>query len=745
MSVAGFDIGNDSSFVALARRGGIDIIANEVSNRNTPTMVSFKDMLRSVGEAAAGQYVVNSKNTISQFKRLIGRRFSEVDVQNEIRLLPYAVERGVNDEIMIRVEYNGATAYFTPVQIMAMLLKKLADTAEKGNENLKLADCVIAVPAHFTEIQRRAMFDATRVAEVNCLKLMNENSAVALAYGIYRSDLTDTNVVNVAFCDMGHSCLTVTIASFLKGKLKIRGVSFDRNLGGRDFDRVLYEHFADEILKKHKLNVRTNTKATIRLLAACEKLKKVLSANAASKITVESIMEDTDISFDYSRDELEKLISTSSARIERVLAEALLISGLTKDQVSAVEITGGSSRVPLVQKLISSFFGKEVSKSLNFDEAIARGCALQAAILSPLFKVRNFEIYDMGLYPISLSWIWTQDQSEMEIIPSAAGETKAANAMIPRFHTIPFGKSVALKYDRASGFELRASYHDPTILPQGSPTNIGRYVVDKLPPVSSPSIIRVNVKVNMHGILELSDVEVVEAGAFATSSASENVAPKIPVLPIVWRHADSDIQCWIDFEKKISIRDQEIIQSAEKKNALESYIYDMRDKLEKSLSDFASPQEKSAFVATLTSTEEWLYEDGSSLSSLQYQAKLDSLKIFGDRIVLRYTEHHSIRPAISNLFQLVNRLYEISSGKDPRYSHIPPSELERLRGEVHGVGTWLQQTNTAIASLAKSADPLLLTEEVVRRGTALDTLARSILISPTSAAAAAKTTNPTQS
>jgi len=193
---------------------------------------------------------VNSKNTISQFKRLIGRRFDEPEVQEEIKNFPYAVVRSADGGILIRVSYNGEDVTFTPERILAMLLKKLADTAEKANGGLKLADSVIAVPAYFTDAQRRAYLDATKIAGVNCLRLMNENCAVALAYGIYRTDLSETDPINVAFCDLGHSSFSVTIAQFVKGKLKILGVGFDRNVGGRNFDRLLFDHFATEIQKK---------------------------------------------------------------------------------------------------------------------------------------------------------------------------------------------------------------------------------------------------------------------------------------------------------------------------------------------------------------------------------------------------------------------------------------------------------------------------------------------------------------
>eukprot|EP00002_Diphylleia_rotans_P014938 TRINITY_DN289_c1_g1_i2.p1 TRINITY_DN289_c1_g1~~TRINITY_DN289_c1_g1_i2.p1 ORF type:complete len:636 (-),score=148.09 TRINITY_DN289_c1_g1_i2:1470-3377(-) len=612
MSVVGFDVGNESCFIAVARRGGIDVIANEVSNRNTPAMVSFKDKARHVGEAAAGQYIVNSKNTISQFKRLIGRRFSEPDVQDELKYLPYTIRGGPKDEILIDVQYNGETTTFTPERVMSMLLKKLAETAEKANGGTKLADCVIGIPAYFTDAQRRAMYDATRIAGVNCLRLMNENCAVALAYGIYRTDLSETEPINVAFCDLGHSSFSVTIASFVKGKLTIRGVGFDRNVGGRNFDRLLFEHFADQVQKKYKLNVRSNPKACIRLLAACEKLKKVLSANASSKIAVESLMEDTDITFDYTRDEFEALVANYLEKLQPALEQALSSSGLTVDQLYSVEITGGSSRVPAVQQRIIKFFGKDLSKSLNFDEAIARGCALQAAILSPLFKVRDFEINDINQYPINFSWKWSGDHGKMELDDAASENVTSGSTIFPRSNAIPSSKMVTLKRVNQTGFEIHAFYENPQLLSQGASTELGRFYIDNIPVKENPTRVKVSVKLNIHGILTvpsaqlLEDYEEVEQpketkpaaeGAAAETMDTSDAKPKtvkktarteLTIKSVVAELSEADIQKHIESEAEIALQDRILMETAEKKNAVESYIYEMRDKLDGELSAFVT-------------------------------------------------------------------------------------------------------------------------------------------------------------
>jgi len=273
MSVVGFDFGNANCTIAVAQKGGIDVILNEVSSRQTPCMVSFGEKERYIGEPALSQYMRNIKNTIVNIKRILGRKWNEPELQEELKSLPFKAVQLENNEVGVEVMYCFEKKVFTPVQIVAMILQKLKQITEKATEK-GCCDVVISVPGFWTDFQRRALLDASKIAGLNCLRLLNESTASALGYGIYKTNLSETEPIHVMFVDMGHTATSVCIVEFLKGKLKILSSAYDPHLGGRNFDQVLVDHFVKEFKDKYKIDIRTNQKAMIRLEVACEKLKK---------------------------------------------------------------------------------------------------------------------------------------------------------------------------------------------------------------------------------------------------------------------------------------------------------------------------------------------------------------------------------------------------------------------------------------------------------------------------------------
>jgi heat shock protein 4 len=408
MSVVGVDLGEYKSVVAVARNRGIDIVTNEVSNRFTPSMVGFNGDQRLLGEAAKTQEVMNFKNTITSIKRLIGRDFKEKDVQEiEKKFCLYNLVEDINGGIAAEVQYQGETKRFSMIQLSSMYLtviKKIAEAALKT----AVSDIVLAVPAYYTERQRLALINSAEIAGLNCLRLITEPAAAALVYGITRvADLPETEPRHVVFVDLGHSALTVSVVAFTKEKATVKATAFDRHLGGRQFDEDLVHHFAKEILAKHKLDVTTKPKALLRLRVACEKLKKVLSANSNGVLNVESLTDEVDVHSALTRDQFEDLIKLSLERVEAPLRIALHNAGIRKDQVDFVELIGGSTRIPAIRKIVSEFFNNRegiISTTLNLDEAIARGSAFQCAMISPLFKVRDYNLKDVNLFDIKASW-----------------------------------------------------------------------------------------------------------------------------------------------------------------------------------------------------------------------------------------------------------------------------------------------------------------------------------------------------
>jgi len=507
--MSGFDVGNQRSLIGVTRKGGIDIIDNEASNRLNPSLVSFGNKQRYAGEAAATYFLTNVKNSISQIKRFIGRRYSEV--KDEIKRVPFVVKELPDDEVGIEVNYNGQQVVFTPVKILAILLGKLKQIHEDKTK-IKSSDVVIGVPAYFTDAQRRAMLNAAEIAGLNCLRLLNETTATALDYGFYKLDWPEQNPVHVMFIDIGHSATTCSIVDFTKGKLKVINHSFDSNLGGRDIDDALLTVFAEEFKKKYKIDVYTNPRALLRLRVACEKLKKDLSSGVSeARLSIESLMEDKDVTGHMTRVDFESLISPLLQRMVAVVANALSETGLTSEQLQVVEIVGAVRRMPAVQTALKDYLKKDLSMTRNDVESVARGCALQCAILSPIYKVREFSVIDFQPYPIKLSW---HSLSSMVIDHDNNNNTveTESDILFARGSSVPSTKIFKLK--QLEPLEITTSYETNPLLPSGTNVQIATFTIPTITPTAKDPVekprIEIRFRLNPHGILVVESAELLE-------------------------------------------------------------------------------------------------------------------------------------------------------------------------------------------------------------------------------------------
>ncbi|XP_073439274.1 heat shock protein 105 kDa isoform X1 [Dendrobates tinctorius] len=499
MAVVGFDLGFQNCHVAIARAGGIETVANEFSDRCTPAVVSFGTKNRAIGVAAKNQLVTNPTNTVSSFKKLHGRAFNDPFIQKEKNNLAYELVQTNNGGMGLRVMYMDEPHVFSVEQITAMLLTKLKETAE-SNLKKPVTDCVISVPSFFTDAERRSVLDSAQIVGLNCLKLMNDMTAVALNYGIYKQDLPepDEKPKIVVFADMGHSSFQISACAFNKGKLKVLGTAFDPYLGGRNFDEKLVEHFCVEFKTKYKLDVKSKIRAVLRLYQECEKLKKLMSSNSTDlPLNIECFMNDLDVSGRMNRSEFEALCAELLHRIDVPLCSLMDQIQLRVEDIGAVEVIGGATRIPAVKERIAKFFGKDVSTTLNADEAVARGCALQCAILSPAFRVREFSVTDVVPYPISLKW-------RME-----ADELEGFHEVFDKNHAAPFSK--VLTFHRKIPFQLEAYYSDPVSVPYPE-AKIGQFFIQNISSSKDgeKAKVKVKVRVNTHGIFSVSTASVVE-------------------------------------------------------------------------------------------------------------------------------------------------------------------------------------------------------------------------------------------
>ncbi|XP_003390556.1 PREDICTED: heat shock 70 kDa protein 4-like isoform X2 [Amphimedon queenslandica] len=487
MSVVGIDIGYQSCYVAIARHGGVEVITNDYSERSSPSMVGFTPKERVMSTSAKNQSISNLKNTITGFKALVGRSFSDPVSQSEIEGQPYEAEQLPGDKIGIKVNYLDEAVVLSPEQITAVMLTYLKQITQKALEK-PVSDCVISVPSYFTDSQRRAVLDASSISGLNCLRLLNETTAVALAYGIYKQDLPEEKEKsrNVVFIDMGHHALQVSVCAFNKGKLKVLSKAADHLLGGRDFDKRLLHHFAEEFKVKYKIDALSRIKQTARLRNECEKLRKLMSSNATPiPMNIECFMDDKDVSSKMKREEFEDLCKDLLERVKVPILEALRKSGLKRDDIYGVEIVGGMTRVPAIRKIISDIFNKECSTTLNQDEAVCKGCALQCAILSPTFKVRDFAIQDTQPYPIQLLWEINGEPGDMTVF--LEGDSI--------YH------SKVLTFYRKEPFVLQVKYKDQKALPVSN-SNIGKFLIKgvKANEEGESTKVKVKVRLSIHGI-----------------------------------------------------------------------------------------------------------------------------------------------------------------------------------------------------------------------------------------------------
>ncbi|KAI0828424.1 heat shock protein Hsp88 [Hypoxylon sp. FL0890] len=660
MSVVGVDFGTLNTVIAVARNRGVDVITNEVSNRATPTLVGFGPKSRYLGEPAKTQEISNLKNTVSSLKRLAGRTINDPDIQIEQQYVSAPLV-DVGGQVGAEVSYLGKKEKFSATQLIAMFLSKIKQTTQ--NElKLPVSDLVISVPAWFTDIQRRSLLDAAEIAGLKLLRVMNDTTAAALGYGITKLDLpsAEEKPRRVAFIDIGHADYSVSIVEFKKGELAVKSTAYDRHFGGRDFNLALVNHFHKEFKGKYRIDITTNPKAMVRVEAAAEKLKKILSANQQAPMNIESLMNDIDVTAMITRQEFEALVEPLLNRVTVPLEQALAEAKLSKEDIDVIELVGGSTRVPAIKDRIQNFFGKPLSFTLNQDEAVARGCAFSCAILSPVFKVRDFAVQDIVNYPIEFSW-----EKDVDIPDEDTSLT-----VFNKGNVLPSTK--ILTFYRKQPFDLEARYAKPEELPGKISPFIGRFSVKgvKPDPKTEFMICKLKARVNIHGVLNVEsgyyveDQEVEEEvkdekqgegdkkdpDAMDTDDKKEGEKPKTRKVKKQVRKGDLPIvagttsldpnvkHALTEKEAAMLMEDKLVADTEEKKNELETYIYDLRNKLDDQYADFASDEEKEQLRAKLTETEDWLYEEGEDATKAVYIAKMDEIRAMAGPITQRYFE-----------------------------------------------------------------------------------------------------------
>merc|ERR1712172_348910 len=373
----GIDLGTTYSCVGTGEHGKVEVIANDQGNRTTPSYVAFTDTERLIGDAAKNQVAMNPTNTIFDAKRLIGRKFDDQTVQHDIKLWPFNVDKDSGDKPRLEVDFKCEKKSFTPEEISAMILTKMKETAE-AHLGHPVKDAVVTVPAYFNDSQRQATKDAGVISGLNILRIINEPTAAAIAYGLDKKGASEANVL---IFDLGGGTLDVSILTIEDGIFEVKSTAGDTHLGGEDFDNRMVDHFCNEFKRKHKKDLSGNKRALRRLRTACERAKRTLSASAQANIEIDSLFEGVDFYTSVTRARFEELCSDLFKGTLEPVEKAMRDAKMDKSSIDDIVLVGGSTRIPKVQKLLQDFFnGKELNKSINPDEAVAYGAAVQAAI-----------------------------------------------------------------------------------------------------------------------------------------------------------------------------------------------------------------------------------------------------------------------------------------------------------------------------------------------------------------------------
>jgi len=588
-TVIGIDLGTTYSCVGVFKSGRVEIIANDLGNRITPSYVAFTDEERLIGEAAKNQAAQNPKRTVYDVKRLIGRSFGDPDVQRDRKLLSFdVVDKG--GKPYISVEVNGAEKQFSPEEISAMVLTKMKETAE-AYLGKTVHDAVITVPAYFQDNQRQATKDAGTIAGLNVARIINEPTAAAIAYGLDKKDEK-----NILVFDLGGGTFDVSILTIEDGIFEVLSTHGDTHLGGEDFDQRVMQYFIKLIKKKYNKDISKDARAVQKLRREVERAKRALSSQHQVRVEIESLFDGMDLSEPLTRARFEELNNDLFKKTLGPVKRAMEDSNKKKSEIDEIVLVGGSTRIPKVQQLIKDYFdGREPNKGINPDEAVAYGAAVQGGVLSGDEESSKIVLIDVA--PLTLG---------IETVGGVMTKLINRNTAIPTKKTQTF----TTYQDQQTTVTIQVFEGERAMTKDNH--QLGQFDLNNIPPAprGTPQI-DVTFEIDANGILNV-----------AAEDKSTGNKEQITITNDKGRLSDEEIKRMVKEAEEFADADKAMREKVNAKNELETYCYNIKNQLSDKLGEVIDEEDKEKMKEAVDEALEWLEDEAGDADTDDFKEKL---------------------------------------------------------------------------------------------------------------------------